>query len=204
MNALSIGGIISGGFATGLKNLVSLVLALVLWILTIWIPYINVGTTIGILAIVVAMSKGGVISPTEIFNPAYRKYMGEFFLLVGIIYLGISIGTIFLIIPGLVISIAWMLAVYLLIDRELNPMEAIKVSNQLTYGHKWTIFLGLVVLGIFLTLIVFVLGSIGSLLSDTLGTILSLVGTIVFVPIILGAYAHIYAELVQQLDQAAS
>ncbi len=203
MNDLTIGGIISQGFAIGLKNLVSLILAVVLWLVTIWIPYLNVGTTIGIVSIVIAMSKGGMISPFEIFDGKYRKYIGEFFLLIAILQLGTFIGFIFMVIPGIVIAVAWSMAIYLLIDRELNPMEALKISNQITYGKKWVIFIGLLLLGIILVVVANVLGFIGSLIADSVGKLLGLIGVIIVLPVIFGAYAHIYGTLVTQLDEPA-
>ena len=47
----------------GLKNFPSLLGCIVLWVLTIWIPYINVGTTIAIFKLRAALRKGKFISP---------------------------------------------------------------------------------------------------------------------------------------------
>jgi hypothetical protein len=77
---------------------------------------------------------------TEIFDPKYRKYMGEYFLTSGLIFLGVLIGTIFGIIPGMVIGFAWCLAILLVIDKGKNPAEALTLSNNCTYGYKWRIF----------------------------------------------------------------
>ena len=63
--------------------------ATVLWLLTIWIPYLNVGTTIAMNTIPIELSKGKVISPLFIFDGKYRKYMGEYFTLIGLMYLAI-------------------------------------------------------------------------------------------------------------------
>ena len=35
-------------FAIGVKNLVPIVLSVLLWLVTVWIPYVNVGTTIAL------------------------------------------------------------------------------------------------------------------------------------------------------------
>ena len=78
--------------------------------------------------------------PTYIFDSKYRKYMGEFFILMGLMYMAIWTASIFLIIPGIVISLAWSQALYLLFDKKLNPIDALKESNEKTYGHKWTLF----------------------------------------------------------------
>jgi len=138
---LGVGFTMKEGISMGMKNIVPILVNVLLWVLTVWIPYLNVGTTIGLSVGIVAMiSRGEAISMTEIFNPKYRKCMGDFFLTSGLICLGVSIGTLFLFIPGMVIGLAWSLAVILAIDKEKNPMESLSLSNKLTYGFKWRIF----------------------------------------------------------------
>ncbi len=202
MTELTVSGIVKQGFAIGIKNLASLLLAAILWVLTIWIPYLNVGTTIGIVSIIVAMSKGTVVSPLTIFDAKYRKYIGEFFLVLAFVQIGTMIGFVFMVIPGIVISIAWGQAIYLLVDKEMTPMEAIKVSNQITYGKKWTIVLGTLLIGIVLVIIIYILGFIGGLIGETVGAVLSFIGAVAFLPIVMGAYAHIYGVLTEQLGPA--
>lgn len=58
----------SEAMATGVKNAPSLIGCLLLWILTLWIPYLNVGTTIAITLLPLEMAEGKVISPTCIFD----------------------------------------------------------------------------------------------------------------------------------------
>lgn len=128
---------IKEGIAIGTKNIGPILVNVLLWALTIWIPYLNVGTTIGLSAgIVSKASRGEAIPMTEIFDPKYRKYMGEYFLAAGLIGVGVGIGTVFFIIPGIVIGIAWSLGILLLVDKGKNPTEAITMSNNLTYGYK--------------------------------------------------------------------
>ena len=59
---LDFGSVLSQGFLVGMKNLPSLLGAIVLWLLTIWIPYVNVGTTIAIMTIPIKFSKGEIFS----------------------------------------------------------------------------------------------------------------------------------------------
>ena len=75
---MTVSSILKGGIEIGLKNFISLVGALILYVLTIWIPYLNVGTTIAMVSIPAALSRGQMISPTEIFDAKYRKKHGEF------------------------------------------------------------------------------------------------------------------------------
>ncbi len=139
-NKITFSGVLGEGFQIGLKNALSIICAVALWILTIWVPYINVGTTIAICSIPVALAQGKTISPLFIFESKYRHLMGEFFLLVVFIYMAMIPLLLFLVVPAFVVGIAWSLAIYLLIDKRLSPTEALLKSNQLTYGYKWRIF----------------------------------------------------------------
>jgi hypothetical protein len=192
---LTVGNIINNGFQIGLKSFVPLIGAAFLWVITIWIPYLNVGTTIGLLSIVIALGKDKPVSPTEIFNPKYRKYMGEFFILVGFLYLGVMIGYVFFIIPGLVIAISWSLALYLFLEYEMAPMDSLMLSNKLTYGHKWTIFWGLFVLEIIMYVGFFIVYYIFSFIHDFVGMLFGALVLIAIMPIMLGAVAYIYRTL---------
>lgn len=188
---LAVGAIIKDGLDIGLKNAVPILVNTLLWILTIWIPYLNIGTTIGmIVGIVSKASKGETISMTEIFNPAYRKYMGEFFLTSGLVSMGVFAGLIFFIIPGCVIAIAWSLALLLAVDKAKNPMEAISLSNKVTYGNKLTIFLAQLILMV----VSGVLGMI-FLKIPAIGWLLYLAVILLTVFVGIGMQAYIYKTL---------
>jgi hypothetical protein len=203
MKGFSIDGIIKTALERGIKNLLPVFVNTVLWIITIWIPYLNVGTTIGMTAGVVAkMSRGETIAMTEIFNPQYRKRMGEFFLVVGFMFLGIFAGFIFFIIPGYVISLSWSLAPLLVVDKMMNPIDAIHKSNSLTYGKKWTIFFGLltvglcgvIALGIVFWIFALLLNKIG-IVGSILLALLYITGYAVFISIQMAAMSYIYGKL---------
>ncbi|TFH38713.1 MAG: hypothetical protein E4G96_10095, partial [Chrysiogenales bacterium] len=105
MKGFTVSAIITNGFTRGIQNIVPVLVNTVLWILTLWIPYLNVGTTIGMMAGVIAkMSRGDTISMTEIFDPVYRKRMGEFFIVIGLMLMGLIAGFMFFIIPAYVIG----------------------------------------------------------------------------------------------------
>jgi len=64
----------------------------------------------------------------------------------------IGIGFFFLIIPGIIVACRLAFVRYLVIDRQLDPIEAIKASWRMTKGHAWTIFfMGLLAIPIALT-----------------------------------------------------
>lgn len=185
--------VLQEGIGIGLKNALSIVTAVILWILTIWIPYINVGTTIAICSIPIELSKGKVISPFFIFDEKYRQFMGEFFTLIGLMMIAIIPAMFFMVVPGIIISISWSLAIYLLIDKQISPTQAMIQSNKATNGYKWIIFGVSAVLGLAYYLFIFLFGKIdgGGIVSSILIFLLMLV----YMVASLGCSAVIYRNL---------
>lgn len=191
--------ILQSSFQRGVKYLVPVLVNTILWIVTIWIPYLNVGTTIGLMiGIIAKMSKDEEIGMAEIFNPQYRKYMGEYFLVVGFILAGVLAGLAFLYIPGIVIGIAWMLAPLFVIDRGMTPIDAISKSNQVTYGKKWTIFGTMFVIWVagYIAILIgaFILGKIPAI-GGFLAALWSLAGFALLITVNMAAQSVIYGEL---------
>lgn len=131
---------IKEGILYGLKNIPSLLGMIILYVLTVWIPYLNVGTTIGLYKAIIKIGRGEVINPLDIFKKENRKNLGDYFLLMGLMSMGIAGATAFMFIPGIVVSIAWGFAMYFFLDKGLSPTKALKVSWKSTEGEKWTIF----------------------------------------------------------------
>lgn len=194
---ITVGGVLTEGTNIGLKNAASLLGVVVLWLLTIWIPYINVGTTIAMISIPIELSKGKVISPTFIFDGKYRKYMGEFFTLIGMMWLAILPAMFFMFMPGIIIAIGWSLALYILLDKGVAPGEAMIRSNKATYGYKWTIFF----IGLVLAIAYFILLFVVNLISFNIGfisAILTFAVIVVYMVISLGCNAVIYRNLTEE------
>ena len=131
---------INEGILYGLKNIPSLLGMVVLYVLTVWIPYLNVGTTIGLYKAVIKIGRGEVINPLDIFAKENRQNLGDFFLLMCLMSMGLAGATAFMFIPGIVVSIAWGFAMYFFLDKGLSPTKCLKVSYKATDGEKWTIF----------------------------------------------------------------
>lgn len=148
MKKLDFAETLKDSIEIGVKNAPSIVVAVILWLVTIWIPYINIGTTIAIKLLPVELAKGNVINPLSIFDSKYRRYMGEFLITWGLMLIPIYIATLFLVVPGIVLSLSWTLSFYFLLDKGKNPIEAIKASNDATYGSKWTMFFVILVFSI--------------------------------------------------------
>lgn len=149
---LQIKQTILDGVQYGIKNVVPLILMVILYVLTAWIPWLNVGTTVGLYKSVIKIGRGEVINPVDIFAKENWQNLGDFFLLMGLMSIGISAACLFVFIPGIILSIAWSFAIYFFIDKGLSPTKALKVSYKVTDGEKWTIFwimlLVLVIFGI--------------------------------------------------------
>lgn len=124
----------------GTKNAASLLLAVLLYVLTIWIPYLNVGTTIAMNTIPSKLAQGEVISPFFIFDSVYRRKMGSFFLLEGMLFIIMFPAFWFMIIPAIVLSMMYSLSLYIMLDKDTTPTEALELSNKATYGFKWKMF----------------------------------------------------------------
>ena len=144
----------------GIKNAPSIIAAVVLYLVTIWIPYINIGTTIAITLLPTQLAKGEVINPASIFDSKYRRYMGEYLITTGLMILPILIAFAFLYIPGIVLSLAWSLSYYFLIEKGKNPIEAIRASNDATYGSKWTMFAVALVFGVAAAIVMLIFSAI--------------------------------------------
>ena len=69
------------GVRYGLKNFLPLLLMVILYMVTIWIPYLNVGTTIGFYKAIIGIGRGETIDPTSIFAKENFANIGGFFLL---------------------------------------------------------------------------------------------------------------------------
>jgi hypothetical protein len=153
--------------------------------------------------IVARASRDEPIGMTEIFNPKYRKYMGEFFISSGLISLGAATGIIFGIIPGIVISLAWSLTLLLVIDKGKNPTEAITISNNCTYGYKWVMVGIYLIVTIGFVVVSCILMGIGGATrnSGVIGffTFLTVLLWLFFIFVNIGMQASIYKQLTAEV-----
>ena len=131
---------IKAGIQYGLKNFFPLLLMVILYVVTVWIPWLNVGTTIGLYKAVIGIGRGETIDPTSIFAKEHFANVGKYFLLLGLVSIGTTAAACFMLIPAIVIGIAWMFAIYFMIDKKVSPLKALGLSYDSTLGNKWRIF----------------------------------------------------------------
>ena len=188
-------------FAIGVKNLVPIVLSVLLWLVTVWIPYVNVGTTIALATLPVKLSKGEMISPMFIFDSEYRHCMGEYFILQAVIFSAVYISILFMIVPAIVLSLSWMLAVYLLVGKKMNWALCLSESNRLMMGYKFKAFCLKFAVSLALLVVSYVLFSMFDAIAGSLGVLVVLVCVLVGVCVMLSVDAVIYRDLVLSEDK---
>lgn len=190
---------VAKAFALTFKNIPSIFGCALLWLLTFWIPYINVGTSIAMANLPIALSKGEVINPLSIFSPIYRKKIGDFIIFNFIAYGAIFAAMLYFVIPGIVLFIAWSMAQFIMIEMDKSPLEALKLSNNITYGNKWRIFA--VKLLSLITLLV-----VGALFLQLLYVmdieVLAIIGAVIVLGFLVGLSSSVDAIIWQQLKKS--
>jgi uncharacterized membrane protein len=134
---------------------------------------INMGATAFYLA---ASANPDTVDLSALWHPRpFWKFIGASILLV----LAVAVGLILLIVPGVIFMLMFMFTTFIVIERELGPVEAMKESKRITTGHKWQL------LGFTLMLV----------LINLLGLAALIVGLFVSIPVSSIAFAHAYRML---------
>ena len=102
--------------------------------------------------------------------------------------LSILIGVIFLIIPGVILSIRLQFYPYFIVDKGLGPVEALRKSWQITKGTAWNLFIFNLILG-------------GIIL---LGLLALIIGSLWAIPTTWVAHAFVYTKLLRQIEPQTS
>jgi len=113
----------------------------------------------------------------------------------GLLFVGIVMGLLFLIVPAFVLSIAWGFALILVIDKEKNPTEAITLSNNITYGYKGRIFLISLIVNLIFTVAQTVLKNF----DNNFASFLIIISIIIQVFVSLGIQASMYKQLARDV-----
>jgi uncharacterized membrane protein len=105
----------------------------------------------------------------------FWKFLGASILM----YLAIIIGLALLIVPGLIAIVLFMFTTFIVIDRGLGPIEAMKESMRIGRSDRWTL------LGLFaLMMLIFVAGIMAAF-----------VGLLVAMPVATLTFVHAYRIL---------
>ena len=117
---------------------------------------------------------------TARMSDAWRpQYFLNFLITTVLVYIIIAIGFLLLIIPGIIASVALMFAPYLVIDKGLSPIAAMKESMRITKGSRLRLF-ALVM---------------ASMLVMLLGVLALVVGILAAIPVVMLAMVAAYRAL---------
>lgn len=88
--------------------------------------------------------------------------------LIGLIFgIGVALGTLLFIVPGILLWLAWSMAIPACVTERLGPIEALKRSLALTNGERGRLFLLLLILSVGMWVLGFVLGIVTGFLKDS-------------------------------------
>ncbi len=193
MNTFSIGAAFTFGWETFKKRPAFFVGITLIILVVSWVTGFVIGKVVGTenviggllnLAVTTLVDLGVVATMLKVFdNPEsptfadlwhpqqYLPYLAATILTAIIVVVGL----ILLIIPGLIAAVALLFVKFIVVDRKLGPIEALKESARITKGHRMTLFL-------------FVLAIAGI---NIVGALLLLVPLLVTIPI--SSLAMVYA-----------
>lgn len=169
---IGLAGISEESGAAGLINLAGFVL--------------NMIVAMGWIYIMIRLIRGQETKLNDLFAKAsvFFKYLFGT-ILYGLI---VIVGLILLIVPGIIWGIKFMFTPYLIVDKEVGPMEALKMSSRMTNGLKWELFGLMIVIGII----------------NLLGLLALGIGLLITVPVTSLAYVSAYDRLVSKSGKTDS
>lgn len=139
---------------------------------------------IGLVQIALKVSRGQQAELKEIFGGT--KYLVNYFLGSLMYFVIVAFGFLLLVVPGFIWMIKYGVFQYLIIDKNLSPLEALKESGRITNGYKKKLFL----LGLAMILI------------SIIGVSLLGVGLLVAIPVILLSMVYAYRLMIGENVQS--
>jgi hypothetical protein len=90
-----------------------------------------------------------------------------------LMYLGIGIGFMLLLIPGIYLAIRWSAAVPVLVHEQLGVLGSMKRSSELTKGSRWRIFGLFIIMVIAIWILQVALGLLALAVTPVVGTVIA-------------------------------
>ncbi|MBI3255655.1 MAG: DUF975 family protein [Candidatus Andersenbacteria bacterium] len=165
-----------GGSGEGLG---SLLISLISWLLVAWVK-------LGAVRISLALVDGKPVSfgMLKVDGKSYITYIAAS-VLVGVM---VAVGLVALIIPGIILALAFGMYSYRIVDANAGIVDSIKQSAAITRGHRWQLF------GLALSMV----------LLNIIGALLFVIGLLVTIPVTMLAHAYVYRKLSGQLIPAVA
>lgn len=143
---------------------------------------IDIIISIGFIRIVLKILDGEKPEFTDLFT--FPKYFLEYLgasVVYGLIVIG---GFMLFLIPGVYWAIKFQFFGYAVVDKDLNPIQALRQSSRITKTIKWRLFWFGILLG----------------LINILGAVCLIVGLFATIPTTMVAYAYVYRKLMGQSE----
>ena len=139
---------------------------------------------VGFIKVLLKAARGEEVDVGAFLSAGFKNGMWWKALLFSIIYLvGIVLGLMLFIAPGLYLSTVWVLGIYLLVDKEMLPTEALGKSRELVHQLGfWKVFVVV----------------IGLAIATNLTSIIPFLGLVIFflMPFIMMIYIAIYENAI--------
>jgi uncharacterized membrane protein len=132
---------------------------------------------VGILKITLELVDGRKPSYSLLVNQ--KQFLVTYLVATILVGLAVTVGMILLIVPGVMIGLAFMLYSYFIVDKGAGITQSIRLSIEATKGHRWQLFGFALLCG----------------LLNTVGFFLIAVGLFFTVPTTMLAYAYVYRKL---------
>lgn len=147
------------------------------WVVMVvtWVLDIVVG--MGIVRMTLRFVDGDKGELVDLFSPI--PLIPNYLIASIVVCIGVSVGFVLLILPGIYLSVRWYMFPWVLVDKGVGPFEALRQSWEMTRGSFWNLFL----LGFLLCLI------------NILGTMALLIGLLVTIPLSVVAVGYVYRHM---------
>lgn len=167
MGANLVASIVGGIFGDSIKDIVEPVVS--------WT--VNIFTGIGFTLLY--LRAHDAIETTTFRSLWYPKPFWRYLGLSIVMTIALILGFLALIVPGIILALAFSFAAALVVEKDMGPIQALKESMRLTKGHRWML----------LRL------SLLSLVVNILGLCALIVGVLVTAPVTALAFIHAYRVL---------
>lgn len=155
--------------------------------------------SLGFITIVLKITKGKEPKVSDLWENVGFKKFATFIIANILVLMAVVGGVMFLIIPGIIMSLGLIFSVFGILDQEKGIWDSLMHSLRITKGYRWRlfmlplvfVFIGLVAYGLVLTAISFSPTLFWIYLSTAL-LVLTIVATVVFYPLVM---ARAYNEL---------
>ena len=136
--------------------------------------------SIGIITISLKKARNQDTEISDLFKgfPYLASYIGAYILY----FLLVTTGVLLLIVPGIIWGLKYMFYPYLIIDKKMKAIEALRESSRITYGNKWFLLKFEIVL----------------FLIALAGVLALLIGLFWAIPVLCISYAQVYLKITEK------